>query len=259
VDRQQLEATFLAQLPAIEQIARSLCRRYGLDREESDDFVGLTRLKLVEDDYAVLRKFRGESSITTYLAVVIAMLMRERHVRTAGRWRPSAEARRQGAWAVRLETLVYRNGWTLREAAETLRSAQLTTLSDRELSAALAKLPRRMPLRPLVAATESSNAAAAGVERADAPLLDETKLGEQEAAQTTLEGALDQLSAEDRVVVRLLFWNGLSVADCARALSIPQKPLYRHVGRLLQLLRAKLEAAGITTEHVRSLIDDGDE
>lgn len=258
VDRQKLESEFLAQLPAIEQLARSLCRRYGLDHDETEDFVSTAKLKIVENDYAVLQKFRGDSSIKTYLAVVIATLMRERHVQIAGRWRPSAEARRLGSWAVRLETLVYRNGFTLREAGQQLRAGGLTTLSDRELSGALSKLPRRTPPRTTTPVTEVPLAAPAR-DGPDTALLEQTKADVQRTAESALEFALDTLPPEDRVMVRLVFCNGMSVADTARILAVPQKPIYRRLPRLLESLRVELESAGVTTEHIRDLIHEADD
>jgi RNA polymerase sigma factor for flagellar operon FliA len=38
---------------------------------EADDFASHPKLKLIEDDYAILRKFQGRSSLRTYLTVVI--------------------------------------------------------------------------------------------------------------------------------------------------------------------------------------------
>jgi DNA-directed RNA polymerase specialized sigma24 family protein len=42
------------------------------------------------------------------------------------------------------------------------------------------------------------------------------------------------------------YWEGTSVADIARALGLPQKPLYRRLERALAALRAALEAAGVS-------------
>src|SRR5919109_1132038 len=95
-DRQALEALFLRNLGWIERALASVCRRYGVSRDDAEDFASWAKLKLVEDDYAVLGKFRDESSITTYLTVVIAMLFRDYRVQRWGRWRPSADARRRG-------------------------------------------------------------------------------------------------------------------------------------------------------------------
>src|SRR5690242_4202099 len=147
-ERQKLEALFLSQLGWIERVLAVTCRRHALARDEAEDFASWVTLRLIEDDYAVFRKFRGESSLTTYLAVVIAMLFRDYRTQRWGRWRPSAAAQRRGPLAIRLETLVYRDRLRLEQAAELLRTAGQTRLSDRDLAAVLSELPARRPMRP---------------------------------------------------------------------------------------------------------------
>src|SRR3712207_199407 len=104
--RADAESLFLSNLPYIDRVLAALARRYGLGGDEVDDFASWARTRLVENDYAVVAKFRGESSATTYLTVVLSMLGREYLVQERGRWRPSAAARRAGPLAARLETLV---------------------------------------------------------------------------------------------------------------------------------------------------------
>src|SRR5438552_3320991 len=69
-----VESVFLANLAAIDRIISVACRRFSLRPDAGSDFASWVKLKLIEDDYAVFRKFRGESAITTYLTVVITML-----------------------------------------------------------------------------------------------------------------------------------------------------------------------------------------
>ena len=45
--------------------------------------------------------------------------------------------------------------------------------------------------------------------------------------------ALAQLTPEDRRTFRMLFRDGMTVADIARALRLPQMRLYRRLGRAL--------------------------
>jgi RNA polymerase sigma factor for flagellar operon FliA len=47
----------------------------------------------------------------------------------------------------------------------------------------------------------------------------------------------------------------MSVAEIARTLAIPQKPLYRRLERLLEHLREQLEAEGISRERVSDFLD----
>src|SRR5918999_3660584 len=146
--RADAEAQFVQHLPYIERTVAALSRRYGLRGDDADDFASWAKMRLIENDYAVLGKFRGGSSLPTYLTVVLSMLGREYLVHQRGRWRPSAAARRAGPLATRLETLIYRDHLSLGHAAERLRTSGETTLSDRDLAALLATLPRRDPIRP---------------------------------------------------------------------------------------------------------------
>ena len=65
------EELYRQHLTIIGQIALSVCRRNGVDDHDAEDFASDIRLKLCDDDYAVIRKFQGKSSFTTYLTVVI--------------------------------------------------------------------------------------------------------------------------------------------------------------------------------------------
>ena len=255
-DRQSFEAVFLENLGWIERVAASVCRRHGLSAEDSEDFGSWAKLKLVEDDYAVLRKFRGESAITTYLTVVVAMLFRDYRVERWGRWRPSAAAQRHGRVAVRLETLVHRDGYRLEQAAEILRTRGETDLPDRELAALLAELPARTPLRPVEVGSEPLASAPAAA-HADDLVVGSEEAEERRAADEALSRALQTLPPEDRLILRMRFWEEMSVADIARGLSLPQKPLYRRIERALGDLRKYLEAAGISRERVRALLGEG--
>src|SRR5262249_35645331 len=145
LDRAASEALFLEHLPRIEKTIAILARRHGFRDAEAADLASWIKLRLIEDDYAVFQKFRGESAITTYLSVVIATLVQDYKVQRWGRWRPSAAAQRKGKVAMKLESLVYRHGYELAHAAELMRSCGDTDLGDRELALILAELPRRSP------------------------------------------------------------------------------------------------------------------
>ena len=249
----RLEALFLANLGAIERIIGTLAWRHGLTGDRAEDFASWAKLRLIENGYAVLRKFRGESAITTYLTVVIAMLVREYRVQHWGRWRPSAAARRRGELAVRLETLVYRDGLTLDEAAHLLRSPTGAPLTRRELAAMLRELPARGRPRPVEVGAEPLTGAPAP-SQADDLVAGAEAVEQRDAADRALRTALGRLSPEEQVILRLHYWEGLSVADVARALGLEQKPLYRRIERALATLRRHLEKCGVTREAAQALL-----
>ena len=59
------------------------CRSMRLGTEEIEDICGQIMAKIVEDDYAVLRRFAGRASLTTYLAVVARRICVQELIRRA--------------------------------------------------------------------------------------------------------------------------------------------------------------------------------
>lgn len=254
-DRPGAERLLLEHLPWIERACAALARRHGLGGDEADDFLSWARMRLLEDDFAILRKFRGECAATTYLTVVLATLFRNWRVREWGKWRASAAAKREGALAVRLEALVYRDGFRLEEAGERLRTAGATDLSDRELATLLARLPEHASSRPAHAGDELlASSPAPGA--ADDAVLQEEAGARRGEAETALRQAVERLTERDQVVFRLRFWEGLSVAQIARGLGVPQKGLYRRIERALARMKRDLERGGVSREDVRELLDE---
>jgi RNA polymerase sigma factor (sigma-70 family) len=244
LDARQAEALFLEHLPTIDRLLTSVSRRQRLSREAAEDFGSWAKMRLIQDGYAILRKFRGESAITTYLAVVLSLLLRDYRVQEWGRWRPSAAAQRAGSVAVRLEVLVRRDGLTLTSAGQVLRTSGATQLADRDLAALLSTLPERDPLRPVTVGVETL-AEVPAPDSADGIIDAEAAAADRRRALNALEQALAGLSDEDRLIVRMHFWRDMSVADIARALGVAQKPLYRRIERALKTVRVRCVAAGI--------------
>ena len=131
-------------LSVVDQIVRTTGRRRHLAAPELEDFSSFVRLRLIENDYAILRKFQNRSSIWTYLSAVIERLSLDYCADKWGRWRPSAMAERLGPAAVVLERLVSRDGHTLEEALEIIRSSHTFGLTKADLLKIWAQLPLRV-------------------------------------------------------------------------------------------------------------------
>jgi RNA polymerase sigma factor for flagellar operon FliA len=249
------EALFVQNVPVIDRATAVVARRHGFSPDDTKDLTSWVHLRIIEDNYAALRKFRGESSIATYLTVVVAMLVRDYRAQHWGRWRPSASARRLGDVAIRLETLVHRNGLPLQQASELLRTAGVTTQTDRQLSTLFAQLPSRRPLRPVEVGADSL-AQVVTTSSADTPMELQQLDDEREKCRQLVEDALNALPTEDRLILRLRFWENVSVADIARGLRLEQKPLYRRLERLLVDLRRALTTAGLQPRRLQELLDE---
>ena len=259
LDRLNPEALFLEHLGWIEKVAALACRRHGVWDEEAEDFAGWVKLRLMEDDYAVFQKFRGESDLKTFLATTVVRYFHDYSRERRGRWRPSAAAEREGPHAVELEALVRRDGFTLQQAAEKMRTAGRTTLSDRELARLLESFPARSPLRPVEVASEVALEAARGSSRADGDLAAAEAGTRRGEVLDALGRALERMKLEDRMIVQLHFLERRTVAEVARALGLEQKPLYRRLERLLKELRKELEEEGVRLDDIRELVLDEEE
>ena len=90
------EKTYLESLTKIERISAFAARSGHLNADETVEFVQIVRVKLFEDDYAVIRKFEGKSLFSTYLTTVIFRLFYQWRGGHWGKWGPSAGAERSG-------------------------------------------------------------------------------------------------------------------------------------------------------------------
>ena len=246
---------FLESIEVIEGIAASICRRYTVWGDDADEFVSWAKERLVENDYAVLSKYRGESELNTYLTVVITRLFHAHARELKGRWRPSAKAVRLGQVAVDLEALVYRDGCTLQEAGERLRSSGRTGQSDAQLARLLAQLREREPLRPVEVGADPLEHAP-GMARADERVRAAEAERHRGRLAAALDAVMDSLDPEDAAILCMHFQDGRKVADIARALSLEQRPLYRRIERVCERLKAELERRGVSRQDVLELVDD---
>jgi RNA polymerase sigma factor for flagellar operon FliA len=247
-DPQNPESLFLEHLGWINRVAAMTCNQQGVWGPEAEDFAASIRLKLIENDYAIIRKHRGEASLKTYLAMVVQRQFHDYLREKRGRWRPSAAARRLGPPAPDLEALVYRDGLRLDQAGERLRTSGRTRLSDRELGELLKELPAREPLRPREVPPDTVLDRQVADERADDRVTAAEDQARLERRKDALHRAMARLTPEEQVIVRMHFVDGRSLADVARALHLEQKPLYRRVRRLRELLRRLVEEEGIDGE-----------
>src|SRR5918993_5663749 len=69
------EAFFLSNLTLIDQLVASVARRHRLTSADAEDFRSTVYVRLIQDDYATLRKYEGRSSLRTYLTSVIGRLL----------------------------------------------------------------------------------------------------------------------------------------------------------------------------------------
>ena len=233
----------------IEAVIRTVIRRRRMTPDEAEDFASVARLGLLKDGCAVIRNFRGESSLSTFLNRVVDRMLLDYRVEAWGKWRPSARARRMGRLAMQLEKLTSRDGLTFNEAVETLRTNLQVACTDAELWAIYRQLPERTP-RVLMAEDALKGIPAAGAPPDDGLRADGTwMIG-------ALQRALDRLDPEDRMLLHQRFFGEIRPVSIARARGLDQKRLYVRFDQILGRLRRFLEAEGVEPSAVREWIDN---
>jgi RNA polymerase sigma factor (sigma-70 family) len=247
------EALFLAQLECIDRVIAFVCANNRLTRDAAEDFAAHVKLKFIENDYSILRRFEGRSKLRTYLTVVTQRLFLDYRIAAWGRWRPSAEARRAGQVGVLLEQLLVRDGYSFDEARELLRAKHGIEPTRDELERLLARLPVRARRR------FDSDDELTDMPSSDRPPDDLIAERDRRLLASRLSTALSHVMAsldtESQLILALRFEDGRTLADIATTLRLDQKALYRRMDRLLERLREALENDGLTASAVLELLD----
>lgn len=246
------EQTFLENLKLIKAVIAQSCRRSNFSFQEAEDFGGHVLCKLIDDDYAVIRKFRGDKGATlqTYLTMVIKRALLDYKDHIWGKHHASAEAQRLGPVAVRLEELMVRDRYSFEEACEILRTNEGVGMSVAELADLRAKLPRRVPKQ--VVGEDPLQFEPAQELRPDQQLLEKEREAGRRRLYMGLKRGLDTLPNDDHLLVKL--WVKFSIADIARIYKVEQKPLYRRMDKILKALERALERQGVRREDIKELL-----
>jgi RNA polymerase sigma factor for flagellar operon FliA len=232
-----------------------VCRRAGLRGADAEDFSSTVMLALIENDYAILRGYEGRAPLGAFLTVVVQRMLSREWMRLRGRWHPSAEAERSGPAAVLLEKLTVRDGRSLDEAVAIVRNVD-PSLDARSVRALAESLPQRTARPRLVPMPDDGREFVA-------PDAADSRAKEAEARRTSARAArvvretMATLPLQDRMLIRFHFGAELSIADAARLLGVPQRPLYRRIEALLRQLREALEQEGVGAAAVEELITAG--
>ncbi len=231
---------------------RFVAARYHLSRDMADELRGRVMLHLAANDYAALRHWRRECTLHTYLVTVVGRVFLDFRNQEWGKAKPPALARRLGPVAMLLWRLTHRKRLSFDEAVETLRADHAVTASRDELWTIYSSLPAPSG-RYFVGVSELEQREQSGSE-ADALVHGAERRRLACKVERALSHALTGLSAEDRLILKLFFTNGMSRAQIARALTLDQQRLYPRFISLMQRLHDALRAQQVTATDVREVI-----
>lgn len=248
------EEVFLTNLCLIDKAIGYVCHRNRVSRDEEEEFGSHVKFKLIESNYAIIRKFEGRSAFSTYMTTVIQRMFFQYRVQMWGKWRPSAQARRLGDKGITLERLLTRDGHTYSEAVAILTAGCDAVFTVGEIDAIYVRLPVRQPRPMLVAAMENAD---------NGPSIEPELFSGERAViarhtAATIDAAIATMESEDQLILRMRFWNGKKIPDIARALRIDGKKLYKRINKLLAQLKFALEEAGIAAADACELLDHSD-
>jgi RNA polymerase sigma factor (sigma-70 family) len=243
------ERVVLENLPLIDAVVRSIARRHGLSADDAGELNAAIRLKLVDRNYEVLRRFKEESSLRTYLNTVVNRYFLDTRIASWGKWRPSALARRQGPHAVLLDQFMTRDGLGFDDAASRVMAGH-PEATRAELESIAALLPQRVKRR----FTDDTDLAAIPSPASERDLIDSIdNVTRGERIQAALSAALAQLPPQDRIVLKMRFCDDFTVARISQLLGLPQKPLYRRITDIMRTLRTELEKRGVEAASLAAL------
>lgn len=238
-----LEQLLVENLELVERLIRFVCRN-KLDPAEVEEFSAWVKLRLVEKDYAILRKFQGRCTLATYLTIVIKRLFSDYQIHLRGKWHTSAKALQLGDVAVQLERLLHRDRKSLDEAIAIMQTAE-----GAPSRAELEKLAAQLPSRPVRASFVNADDVAQDLAVSEESVEVGAMAGDRQATANkitkTMTASLAALSPEDLTILRMVFVQEMTVAAIARILHVEQKPLYRRIEAIRKSLRKQLASAGI--------------
>jgi RNA polymerase sigma factor (sigma-70 family) len=241
-------------LPLIDSVVRTIGRRHRLSADEQDELGASVRLKLVENDYEVLRKFEGRCQLRTYLVTVVQRHFLDARNSKWGKWRPSAQARRLGPMAVLLDQLTSRDHLSFDEAAQAVLARHADAVSLPELQNVLQQLPTRSSRR-FLSEEELEHVPASGPgASANVESREHRQTGDR--IERALSQTLSSLAEEDRLILKLRFCDNVKLARIAELVGAPPKAFYRRVDDLMRTLKKALEAQGVSASDVAVIIED---
>ena len=247
-----------ANLGVIERTVAYVCRRYHLAADDAEELAAIVNLRLIENDYAVLRKYEQRCSFATFISVVVQRMALDYRIHTWGKWHTSAEAKRLGPLAIELDQLLHRDGRTLDEAVAMLAQHH-EGVTRSSLQALAARLPQHPPRRRDVPLDDAAPIAVTRGDAVEESLLARDRRNTSERLSSLMASVIGSMPEEERLILQLRFEGGMAVSQIARMLHLDQKLLYRRLERRMHDIREELERSGVVSGDVLDLIGRDEE
>lgn len=214
---------------------------------------------LQRNDYRVLKEFKGNSRLTTYLTAIISRHAVDLIRKKLGRDREKERAKEWGDVGLLVYQRVIKNGYPLGDVFNELRTNGTFSGSMEELETMVHKIKGKNPHTP-----HSSNGNSVVKNgktiNENEYVIPDTKGDPQEILMEkqrkekihqVLQSIIAPLSGEERLLLRMRFpaheeEKPKSVEQVSHALGITQKAVYKRITRLMKKCRDKLQQEGVT-------------
>lgn len=196
--------------------------------------------KLAANNFAVLRKFNPQGQkhspkLSTWLTIVVRHLCVESYRRERGRQRFPRALLKMSPLERRIFRLYYWEGFTIREIQQMLSTSK--DHSPNRIDAALRRVkafifgnPRGSDQKPVIIAYDEM--------KHDTPVPHNDS--DFDGMEHLFEMLSELLTARERAVIRLRFWEDLSAREIGEVLHIsPVRKVYTHLEQALKKLRQR--------------------
>jgi len=257
MDRDTADRLFYEHFDEIGGLVSSAARDLNpIEAEELDIFV---KEKLSADDYRRIRAYQGRNgaSFTTFLAAVIANLLKDFRDHLWGKVRPTEKARQKGTNAILLERLL-RERHSFEEAFEIMTTDYSIAMSREQFEDLIPHVNLRYRVR--AAQGEPLEAVDSGRSPEEMAIVNQM-LERYCALLKRLRQICENLLPEDALIVKFRFEDGRRVSDIPDLLGMSPnrrrgKDLYRRLERLMGRLRESLEAGGFSALEVAAFLSN---
>ncbi|MGK5092477.1 sigma-70 family RNA polymerase sigma factor [Deltaproteobacteria bacterium TL4] len=236
----------------IEKVIKNIASRHHMNQEEVEEFTSEVHVKLVENDYAIIRSFNGKSAFKTYLFTIFGRFFVDFLRSRKGRWRPSRESLKIGPVAVKLEELVYKERHSYEEAYRILIINYQFQINIADFQKLVSTLKRTPPIRG-----EEQASVAVSVDDADPEFVfTHSQFQSKMEKLYHLMGIMvqDIEKEEERFILKMRFESGYSITQIALLLGKNRSHINFLLNALLKRFRTEILSSGITLEDAKEVL-----
>ena len=248
--RADLERLFLQQRPLIQRLVAFTAWRYQLTPQDTEDFESWVTLKIIDDDYRVLRQFAGRSTLKSYLTVVVNREIIEFHRRAYGKRRhPPGEV------AKLIDQYGNRENYPVERIRDLLQEKHGVEVTQEDVERAIADGRRLHCGRSFVGEEAFADRPSPNPDP-EQSLVAEERRRQLERVHACIDRLITQLPELEGTMLTLRFKKGMKIVDIARQWRVEEKPLFRRFQIVLRKLREALCKEGIDGPFVRDLLSN---